>query len=46
MLFIRLFIFKRCTLLAASIVRKTGSGVGNLVSLKVFLGPRASFPPY
>ena len=27
-------------------VRKTGSGVGNLVSLKVFLGPGASFAPY
>jgi hypothetical protein len=27
-------------------VRKTGSGAGNLVSLKVFLGPGASFPPY
>jgi len=27
-------------------VRKTGSGAGNLVSLKVFFGPGASFPPY
>jgi high-affinity Fe2+/Pb2+ permease len=27
-------------------VRKTGSGVGNLVLLKVFLGPGASFLPY
>ena len=27
-------------------VRKTGSGVRNLVSLKVFLGPGASFAPY
>ena len=27
-------------------VRKTGSGIGNLVSLKVFLGPGASFPLY
>ena len=27
-------------------VRKTGSGAGNLVLLKAFLGPEASFPPY
>ena len=27
-------------------VRKTESGVGNLVSLKAFLGPRAGFPLY
>ena len=27
-------------------VRKTGGGVGNLVSRKAFLGPGASFPLY
>jgi hypothetical protein len=28
------------------LVRKTGSGAGNLVSLKVILEPGASFAPY